>query len=131
MKHRCTADDLLATARARIQRLAPLEVLTARDAGALVIDTRCGDQRRETGAIPGSVHVPLSVLPWRLDPASPHRDDNLANLGRPVVLVCEHGYSSSLAAANLRDLGYAEVSDMDGGFEAWQSAGLPVEPALQ
>jgi rhodanese-related sulfurtransferase len=94
--------------------------------GALVVDTRSGDDRRETGTIPGSVHVPLSVLFWRLDPSSGHNDPALSDLGRPIVLICAHGYSSSLAAATLRDLGFASVADVIGGFEAWSAAGLPV-----
>lgn len=95
--------------------------------GALLIDTRCIEQRRETGIIPGSVHVPLSVLYWRLDPASGSEDPSLADPERQVILVCAHGYSSSIAAATLRDLGFARASDIAGGFEAWQAAGLAIE----
>ncbi len=80
------------------------------------------------GAIPGSVHLPLSVLFWRLDPSSGYDDPALSDPARPVILICAHGYSSSLAAATLRDLGFASVADVDGGFEAWSAAGLPVEP---
>ena len=97
--------------------------------GALLIDTRCTEQRRETGTIPGSVHVPLSVLYWRLDPASGYEDRSLADPDRQVILFCAHGYSSSIAAATLRDLGFARASDIEGGFEAWQVAGLPIEAA--
>ena len=127
MSERQTVNDFLEASRARIERLDPHAVLAAERAGALVIDTRCAEQRRETGTIPGSVHVPLSVLYWRLDPASGSRDPGLANLDRQVILVCAHGYSSSFAAATLRDLGFALASDMTGGFEAWQAAGLPIE----
>lgn len=77
--------------------------------------------------IPGSVHVPLSALFWRLDPASGHDDPALSDLTRPVILLCAEGYSSSLAAATLCDLGFASVGDVIGGFEAWAAAGLPVE----
>ena len=73
--------------------------------------------------------MPLSVLYWRLDPASGFEDPSLADLDRQVILVCAHGYSSSIAAATLRDLGFARASDLVGGFEAWQAAGLPVEAA--
>jgi rhodanese-related sulfurtransferase len=125
---RSTVNDLLAASRARIDRLGPHDVLAATATDALVIDTRCGEQRRETGTIPGSVHVPLSVLYWRLDPASGHEDPRLADPERQVILVCAHGYSSSLAAATLRDLGFARAADLDGGFEAWREAGLPIEP---
>lgn len=94
--------------------------------GALLIDTRCSEARRDRGVIPGSVHVPLSVLFWRLDPASGHDDPALSDLGRKVILLCTHGYSSSLAASTLRDLGFAHAMDVIGGFEAWAAAGLPV-----
>jgi rhodanese-related sulfurtransferase len=124
-----TVNDLLAASRAKIDRLEPHAVLAATREGAIVIDTRCAEQRRETGTIPGSVHVPLSVLYWRLDPASGSEDPSLADPGRQVILVCAHGYSSSIAAATLRDLGFARASDIDGGFEAWQAAGLPIEVA--
>jgi rhodanese-related sulfurtransferase len=68
------------------------------------------------------------VLFWRLDPSSGHDDPALSDLTRPVVLVCAHGYSSSLAAATLLDLGFATVGDVIGGFEAWAAAGLPIAP---
>jgi rhodanese-related sulfurtransferase len=126
---RLTINDLLAASRARIERLEPPAALEAQSAGALVIDTRSADDRRATGVIPGSVHVPLSVLYWRLDPASGFEDPRLTDRDRQVILVCAHGYSSSLAAATLRDLGFGRAADLAGGFEAWQSAGLPVEPA--
>jgi rhodanese-related sulfurtransferase len=126
MIERQTIDGLLATARSRIDRLEPEAAARAVSAGALLVDTRCAELRSETGAIPGSVHVPLSVLFWRLDPSSGHDDPALSDLARPIVLICAHGYSSSLAAATLRDLGFASVADVIGGFEAWSAAGLPV-----
>jgi rhodanese-related sulfurtransferase len=129
MSDRQTVNDLLAASRTRIDRLDPHAVLAAVREGAIVIDTRCAEQRRETGTIPGSVHVPLSVLYWRLDPASGSEDPSLADPGRQFILVCAHGYSSSIAAATLRDLGFARASDIDGGFEAWRAAGLPIEVA--
>ena len=127
MSDRTTVNDLLAASRSRIERLHPSAAQAAADAGALLIDTRCAEQRQQTGIIPGSVHVPLSVLYWRLDPASGSKDPSLADQGRQVILVCAHGYSSSIAAATLRDLGFARAGDIDGGFEAWQAAGLPIE----
>ena len=107
----------------------PHAARSAAEQGAIVVDTRCAEQRRETGVIPGSVHVPLSVLFWRLDPASGFEDQRLADPERQVILVCAHGYSSSLAAATLQDLGFMRATDIDGGFEAWQAAGLPIEAA--
>jgi rhodanese-related sulfurtransferase len=94
----------------------------------MLIDTRCEELRVRDGTIPGSIHIPLSVLFWRLDPASDHDEPRLsAQLDRQVILVCDHGYSSSLAAATLRDLGFVRATDVDGGFQAWAAAGLPVE----
>lgn len=126
---RQTVHDLLHEARTRIERLEPAAAHAAAAAGALIVDTRCAEQRRETGIIPGSAHVPLSVLYWRLDPASGHDDPALSDPARRVILVCAHGYSSSLAAATLREIGFRHASDVIGGFEGWQAAGLPVEPA--
>lgn len=120
---------LLDAARARIERLDPVAARAALEAGALLVDTRCAELRRADGVVPGAVHVPLSVLPWRLDPASEHRDERLADPHRRTILLCAHGYSSSLAAATLADLGYARAGDVIGGFEAWREAGLPVEAA--
>lgn len=126
---RRTVNELLADARSRIDRVAPRDVPAELAAGALLIDTRSSDQRREAGIIPGSVHVPLSVLPWRLDPAAELPDPDLADPGRRVILVCDDGYSSSLAAATLREIGYQRAADLAGGFNGWRAAGLPVEPA--
>ena len=128
---RQTIDDLLDDARRRIVRYEPADAYRAMLAGTLLVDTRCAELRREAGVIPGSVHAPLSVLFWRLDPASGSADPTLADPTRPVVLLCADGYSSSLAAATLRDLGFAAVGDVIGGFDAWTSAGLPVEPAAR
>jgi rhodanese-related sulfurtransferase len=123
-----TIGDLLAAARSGLDRVdpgsAPAEVL----AGALLIDTRCAEVRQRTGVIPGSVHVPLSVLYWRLDPTSDHHDPALSDVGRRLILVCADGFSSSLAAATLRDLGFSRATDLEGGFNGWVGAGLPSEP---
>ena len=91
------------------------------------MDTRCAEARLEHGAIPGSVNIPLSVLYWRLDPTSGHDDENLTDRERRVILVCGDGYSSSLAAATLHDLGFARATDLAGGFNGWVAAGLPIE----
>ena len=128
MSERQTISQLLEAARSRLDRLDPVAAQRALQEGALLVDTRSEELRRETGVIPGSVHVPLSVLYWRLDPSSESRDPSLADLGRRVVLVCAHGYSSSLAAATLQQLGFAQATDVVGGFEAWAKARLPVEP---
>jgi rhodanese-related sulfurtransferase len=129
MPNRQTIGDLLESARARLDRLDPQKAHQAMLDGATLIDTRSADLRRETGVIPGSFHVPLSVLYWRLDPSSESRDPSLAVLDRRIVLICAHGYSSSLAAATLQQLGFWQATDVVGGFEAWAGAALPVEPA--
>ncbi len=126
MTERQTVGRLLDAARARIERLDPEAAQAALAAGALLIDTRCAELRVESGVIPGSVHVPLSVLYWRMDPTSGHADPTLADADRQVILICAHGYSSSLAAATLLDLGYLRATDVIGGFEAWHQAGQPI-----
>ncbi len=130
MPQRRTITELLENARARLERLEPGAAHEAMRDGALMVDTRCAEARRETGVIPGSVHVPLSVLYWRLDPASGSRDPRLSDPARRIVLICAHGFSSSLAAATPRELGFRHATDVVGGFEAWAAAGLPVESVL-
>jgi rhodanese-related sulfurtransferase len=128
MPARRTIADLLEAARAQLDRLEPAAAYRAMvDDDAILVDTRCAELRRDIGRIPGSVHIPLSVLFWRLDPTSGHDDPNLSDPARQVVLLCAHGYSSSLAAATLRELGFSQATDVVGGFEAWAAAGLPVE----
>jgi rhodanese-related sulfurtransferase len=128
---RKTIDDLLAESRSRLDRLEPEEALAAQREGALIVDTRSHDERRRTGIIPGSLHIPLSVLPWRLDPATDPAfcNPHVSGLGAHVVLVCAHGYSTSLAAAMLQDLGFTRATDLVGGFTSWHEQGLPVVEA--
>lgn len=128
MSHRQSIEQVLAEARARLRRLEPATALTAQGEGAILIDLRCADERRENGIIPGSVHVPLSVLFWRIDQTSGYDDPRLSDPTREVVLLCADGYSSSLAAATLQDLGFDRATDVIGGFTAWAGAGLPLEP---
>lgn len=131
MTTRRTINEMLNAARSRLERLEPAAAHDSMRDGALLVDTRCSEAREATGVIPGSVHVPLSVLFWRLDPASGHDDPKLSDPERQVVLLCAHGYSSSLAAATLRDLGFCRATDVVGGFDAWAAAGLPVEPLAE
>jgi rhodanese-related sulfurtransferase len=119
-------EDVLAEARRRILRYAPTEAAAAH---ALIVDLRSSDERARTGIIPGSIHVPRSVLEWRADPDSGWSNPRIADRRLPLILVCAHGYSSSLAAESLVVLGFEHVGDIEGGFEAWQAAGLPVAPA--
>lgn len=78
--------------------------------------------------IPGALHLPRTVLEWRVDPDSPWRNPHVGSLDRQLVIVCDHGYSSSLAACSLRELGFTRATDLVGGFQAWRAAGLPVAP---
>lgn len=130
---RKTIDDLLREARSRLERLEPEQALAAQRAGALLVDTRSHDERIRYGVIPGSLHIPRSVLEWRLDPdADPeYRNSHVGGLDEWLVLVCAHGYSTSLAAATLQDLGFTRATDVVGGFTAWKERGLPVQPARE
>ena len=95
--------------------------------GALIVDIRSEVQRASGGLIPGAIFHPRNVLEWRCDPSSGHDDPRLSgDLGRRVVLVCQQGYQSSLAAVTLQELGFARATDLAGGFAAWAAAGLPV-----
>jgi rhodanese-related sulfurtransferase len=123
-----TINELLASSRDGIDRLTPEQAAAEHAAGALLVDTRCPDARRVEGDIPGAVRIPLSVLYWRLDPASESADRRFADRSRRIILLCAHGYSSSLAARTLRDLGFPQATDVIGGFEAWLAAGLAVSP---
>jgi rhodanese-related sulfurtransferase len=125
-----TIDQLLAEARARLGRLSPLEASRAAREGAVLVDIRPAAQRAAEGEIPGALIVERNVLEWRFDPASDARLPQ-AGYGLQVVVVCSEGYTSSLAAAALQDLGISGATDLDGGFRAWQAAGLPVTSAHQ
>ena len=92
--------------------------------GSVIVDHRSHDERARDGVIPGSVHVPRSVLEWRVDPDSGYSNPVVADDEAELILVCHEGYSSSLAAASLSELGHGRVSDLVGGFVAWRAAGL-------
>ena len=121
-----TVDDLLAAARARIRRLDPHETAEACRRGALLIDIRPTVQRRWEGEVPGALVVERNVLEWRLDPISAHRLAAVTDHDGEIVVMCSEGYASSLVAATLVELGYSSAADLDGGFQAWAKAGLPV-----
>ena len=109
---------LLAQERRGLDRVQPADLAGELNAGALVVDIRPSEQRDRDGELPGAVVIDRNVLEWRLDPTSPHRLPEAAR-ERRVVLVCNQGYSSSLAAAVLRRLGVDGATDLVGGFEAW------------
>jgi rhodanese-related sulfurtransferase len=120
---------MLAAARARIARYEPAQARARARNGSLLVDLRSQDEREREGIIPGSVHVPRSVLEWRVDPESENANPHVADPERELILVCAHGHSSSLAAASLVDLGHDRAADLAGGFSAWCEAGFPVVPA--
>jgi rhodanese-related sulfurtransferase len=122
-----TVEELLAEARARFVRLAPAQAAVAQAAGAVLVDIRGDDQIRSHGCIPGAIRIPRNVLEWRADPACPACDYRIADLDAIVVIVCQEGYQSSLAASNLHELGFTHATDLEGGFEAWRAQGLPIE----
>jgi len=116
----------VAEAAARIERLEPRAALEAMREGATLVDIRSDGERERDGIVPGSLHVPRTVLEWRLDPASPWRSPHTPSLDDRVLLLCNHGFSSVLAASTLVDLGFARAGDVVGGFAGWRTAGLPV-----
>jgi rhodanese-related sulfurtransferase len=120
-------DEILGEARARLRRLGPRDASEAMRAGALLVDIRTQAQRAEQGLVPGALHIERNVLEWRFDPRSPAKLPQAAYDLR-VIVMCVEGYTSSLAAASLQDLGVAGATDLAGGFRAWQRAGLPVVP---
>ena len=124
-----TIDQLLDQARARLRRLDPHQAAAVIDDGGLLIDIRPAGQRRDEGEIPGAIIVERNVLEWRLDPTSPHRLPEVQGYDQPIVILCSEGYTSSLAAATLQDLGLHMATDLVGGFKAWAQAGLPVQQA--
>ena len=122
--------DLLANARSVIQRMDPEAAWDASGAGAaLIVDIRSNDERRRDGIVPGSLHLPRTVLEWRVDPESGWSNRHAVETERRLILLCAHGWSSSLAAATLVDLGYRDAGDVEGGFEAWLASGLPTASA--
>jgi rhodanese-related sulfurtransferase len=120
-----TIDDLLAEARARIERVTPAEAAARVAGGAYLVDIRPAAQRRREGEVPGSLIVERNVLEWRFDPASDARLPEATGYDVDVVVLCSEGYTSSLAADALRSLGLHRATDVIGGFLAWAAAGLP------
>jgi rhodanese-related sulfurtransferase len=128
---RTTIDQLLNATRRHLRRLDPLATLDAVRAGATLIDIRADSQIAEDGVIPNALVISRNVLEWRLDPACEHRHPHAPQLEDLVILMCNEGYQSSLAAATLQQLGFARATDLDGGFQAWRAAGLPIQVDAQ
>jgi rhodanese-related sulfurtransferase len=124
---RKTIDDMLEQARAGTTRVGPDEALAEIGDGALLIDIRTEAQRRADGTVPQAIWLGRNVLEWRCDPSSDARDERVGGLDRHLIVMCDEGYASSLAAASLQRLGFAGATDLDGGFQAWRAAGLPVD----
>ncbi len=125
---RLSIDEVLAAARSRLTRLGPVQACQAVADGALLVDIRPHAQRLMEGEISGAMIIERNVLEWRFDPASAARLP-VASYDLHVIVFCSEGYTSSLAAASLHDLGVWRATDLDGGFRAWQAAGLPVTSA--
>jgi rhodanese-related sulfurtransferase len=124
-----TVEQLLAEARARLRRLTPGEARAAAEGGALLIDIRTEVQRERDGVVPGSRYIARNVLEWRCDPSSEWRDPEVTERpGRQLIVMCDEGYQSSLAAAILQRFGFADASDVIGGFQAWSASGFEVKP---
>ena len=123
---RRTVHELVEQAATRIDRLEPAAAQAAMREGAVLVDIRSASDRERDGIVPGSLHVPRTVLEWRLDPGSDWRSPHAPQLGERVIVLCDHGFSSVLAAATLVELGFARAADVLGGFAAWREAGFPV-----
>jgi rhodanese-related sulfurtransferase len=120
-----TIDQLLLESRAGLERVHASDLEREMAAGALVVDTRPADQRDRDGDLPGAVVIDRNVLEWRLDPSSPHRLPIADDPARRIVIVCNEGYSSSLAAHTLQRLGLTHATDLIGGFQAWAALRRP------
>jgi rhodanese-related sulfurtransferase len=121
-------ERLVSEAAERITRFSAPEAFSAARDDGLIIDIRSQDARDLHGLVPGSLHIPRTVLEWRIALDSPWRNRHLCGLDQRLILICDHGYSSILAASNLAQLGFHRASDVIGGFASWQDSGLPVAP---
>jgi rhodanese-related sulfurtransferase len=119
-------DALLAKSRTGARRLTAQETVDACARGALMVDTRTEAQRRRQGELPGALVIDRTVLEWRLDHRSAGHIPEAVSYDVEIVVVCQQGYSSSLAAASLRSIGLWRSTDMIGGAEAWIAANLPL-----
>jgi len=121
-----TIDEVVERARRTLVRVTPEQAAAELAQGALVVDIRTESDRAVEGEIPGAIVIERTVLEWRLDPTSPSRLEPVTDHEIRVIVVCAEGYSSSLAAASLQDIGLVNATDVVGGFEAWKAAGLPI-----
>jgi rhodanese-related sulfurtransferase len=124
-------DDVLAEARSRLHRVDPRQAEAEFRTGALLVDIRPQAQRAAEGEVPGALLVERNVLEWRFDPTSASKLPQVRDHDIRVIIMCSEGYTSSLAAAALQDLGLVNATDLDGGFQAWSQAGLPTTGGCQ
>ncbi|MFF0627709.1 rhodanese-like domain-containing protein [Streptomyces sp. NPDC004296] len=122
-------DELLARARSGLTRVDPAQAAALRETGGLLVDIRYAQLRERDGTIPGALIVERNELEWRLDPTGEHRAPEATHHDLPIVVICNEGYASSLAAVSLHELGLHRATDLIGGFQAWRAAGLPVREA--
>ncbi|WP_371599676.1 rhodanese-like domain-containing protein [Streptomyces sp. NBC_00564] len=121
-------DELLDRVREGLDRVEAKEAYDTRQSGeALLVDIRYAALRERDGLIPGALVVERNELEWRLDPQGSHRAPEATSHDLRVVVVCNEGYASSLAAMSLRQLGLHRATDLVGGFQAWKAAGFPVK----
>ncbi|MFE5857395.1 rhodanese-like domain-containing protein [Streptomyces sp. NPDC056500] len=120
-------DELLERIRTELDRVEPQRAFVEAGEGALLVDIRYAALRERDGLIPGALVVERNELEWRLDPQGSHRAAEAVSHDLRIVVICNEGYASSLAAVSLRQLGLHRATDLIGGFQAWRSAGLPVE----
>lgn len=116
-----TVNDLLDAARARLDRPDPRRAAELVERGAILVDTRPGWQREKEGELPGALVIERNHLEWRLDPTSDARIPQATDHDVTWIIVCSEGYSSSLAAASLQDIGLHNATDLDGGYQAWKA----------
>ena len=121
--------DLLAEARGGLARLRPEAAFALLTDGAVLVDIRSLEQRIVEGEVPGAIIIGRNVLEWRLDPRSEAQIPALARSDARIIVMCSEAYASTLAAASLRRIGLREATDLEGGFQAWKTAGLPTRPA--
>jgi rhodanese-related sulfurtransferase len=124
-----TIDEMLAAARARITRVTPDEAFEEFCAGGTLIDIRPASQRAAEGEVPGSIVVERNHLEWRFDPTSDARLPWVTGHDLRLIVICAEGYTSSLAAASLQEIGFRGATDVIGGYQAWTAAGLPTARA--
>jgi rhodanese-related sulfurtransferase len=122
-----SVEEILASARSTLARVAADDAARRCDDGALLVDIRPIEQRTRDGEIPGALVIDRNVFEWRLDPTSAYRVPEIDGYDQLIIVVCNEGYASSLAARSLQDLGLHRATDLIDGFVAWRAAGLPID----